>query len=256
MLLSASQSPAQINQELLVNIRGVLFEPLQNVSRNNQRLADGATLCVINTQNEGPQWFLLNTQGIGINEQLGFISASLGLINSIKASPDGRYLAVVSIGEGHPMLEVIDLPQLLQTKSYRVLQSVDPYPGSIEIQEWKGSQLYIQSDMLLTERDAQTRRVPSEYALSWQETFALNVVSGGITGISEGAKNPFEHYTQILLNQQASELEKDVALAKLFSLDHGELTLAIIVKLLEHEQDPKRINKLLDHLSKLRNTEK
>ncbi len=256
MLLSASHSPAQINQGLLVNIRGVLFESLHNVNRNSQPLAEEAILCVINTQNEGPQWFLLNTDSIGMNEQLGSISASLALIINIKASPDGQYLAVVSVGEGHPILEVVDLPHLLQTKNYRALQKVDPYPGIVEIQEWKGHQLYIQSDVLLTERDAQTGRVLPEYALSWQETFALNVVSGEITGISEGAKNPLEHYTQILFNQEASELEKDVALAKLLSLDRGELTLSLLIKLLEQEQNPKRINKLLDQISILRNAAK
>ncbi|GAK61369.1 C4-type Zn-finger protein [Candidatus Vecturithrix granuli] len=256
MLLSASSSSAQINQELLVNIRGILFEPLQNVSRGNQRLAEGATLCVINTQNEGPQWFLLNTDSIGVNEQLGSISASLALITSIKASPDGQYLAVVSVGEGHPILEVVNLPQLLQIKSYQVLQTIDPYPGSLEIQEWKDGQLYVKSDVLLTEMDKKSGRVPSEYDLSWQETFALNVISGKITGISEGAKNPVEHYTQILLNQQTSELEKDVALAKLLSLGQGELTLSTLIKLLEQEQNPKRINKLLDQISILRNATK
>lgn len=256
MFLSASSSSTQINQELLVNIRGVLFEPLQNASRGNRQLAESVTLCVINTRNEGPQWFLLNTESTGMNEQLGSISGSLGLINSIKASPDGQYLAVISVGEGHPILEVIDLPQLLQTKSYRALQSIDPYPGFVEIQEWKGNQLYIKSDVLLTERDRQTREIPSEYGLAWQETYALNVITGEITGVSEGAKNPLEHYTQILLNQQASEIEKDVALTKLISLAQGELTLAIIVKLLEQEQNPKRINKLLDQMSTLRNAAK
>jgi hypothetical protein len=256
LLMGVSQASAQINQELLVNIRGVLFEPLHNVRKDNRPLAENATLCVINTQNVGPQWFLLNTFGVGVNEQLGTISASLQNITQIKASPEGQYLAVISVGEGHPLLEVIDLPQLLQQKTYHVFQTLDPYPGFVEIQEWKGNQLHVKSDMLLTELDRQTGRVPSEYALSWQETFAVNPVSGAITGISEGAKNPAEHYTQILLNPQASDLEKDVALAKLLSLGQEDLTLSKLVQLLEQEQDPKRINKLLDQIGKLRDAMK
>lgn len=256
LLIGTSQASAQINQELLVNIRGVLFEPLHNVRKDNRPLAENATLCVINTQNEGAQWFLLNTVGVGVNEQLGTISASLQTINSINASPDGQYLAVSSVGEGHPLLEIVDLPQLLQQKIYQPVQTIDPYPGFVEIQEWKGNQLYIKSDMLLTEMDSESGRVPDEYALSWQEIFALNPVTGAITGISEGAKNPAEHYTQILLNQQASELEKDVALAKLLSLEQKELTLSKLIQLLEQEQDPKRINKLLDQIGKLRDTMK
>lgn len=256
MLIGGSHASAQINQELLVNIRGVLFEPLHNVSKDNRPLAENATLCVINTQNEGPQWFLLNTFVSGVNEQLGAISDGPRNISGIKASPDGQYLAVISSGEGHPLLEVVDLPQLLGQKTYQAFQTLDPSPGFIEIQEWKGNQLYVKSDILLTEMDRETGKVPDEYALSWQETFALNPVSGAITGVSEGAKNPAEHYTQILLNPQAGELEKDVALAKLLSLKQKELTLSKLIQLLEQEQDPKRINKLLDQIGKLRDAMK
>ena len=256
LLIGASHASAQINQELLVNIRGVLFEPLHNVSKDNRLLAENATLCVVNTQNVGPQWFLLNTVGIGVNEQLGTISSGPQNITSIKVSPDGQYLAVTSAREGHPILEVVDLPQLIQQKTYHTFQTLDPSPGVVEIQEWKEKQLYVKSDVLLTEIDSKTGRVPAEYALSWQETFALNPVTGAITGISEGAKNPADHYIQILLDEQSSELEKDVALAKLLSLGQEELTLPKVIQLLEQEQDPKRINKLLDQIGKLRDAMK
>ena len=150
------------------------------------------------------------------------------------------------------MLEIVDLSRFLRTQSFQVLQKIDPYPGNISIESWNGSQLHISSNMLLTHRDKATGRTSPDMALTWQETFALNVLTGEISGVSDGAKNPAEHYAQVLLDQNATESEKDVALAKLLSLHSGELSLAELVKVLDREQDPKRMNKLLDEINRLR----
>ncbi len=255
ILFGVHQTEAQNNQEMLLDARGVLLEPLQYVYKGNAGIEMNAALCVINTSNEGPQWFLLNSDQQGVNERIGSISAALALITDIKASLDGKYLAVLSVGEGHPMLEVIDLPQLLQEKKYAVLHKIDPYPGIVEIQSWDGIQLQVGSDMLLTYRDKTDGRVPPELKLSWQETFALNVLTGEISGVSEGARNPVEHYSRTLMDQQASEAEKDVALSKLLSSGSEEVTMSYLLKVLEQEQNPKRIIQLLDVINTLRKKE-
>ena len=240
LLFIGFQTNAHNPQEPSCHAPGVLFEPLKN---------ENATLSVINTNNTGAQWFLLSS---GENQHLGPISPGFKFIHAIRASEDGQYLAVILIGEGHPLLEIIDLPQLLQKKSYRVFQTIDPYPGSIEIDSWNGVQLRVKSDMLLTHRDKSTGRVPPDTILSWQETFTLNILTGQISGVPDGGGKLAEHYARVLLDQHTTESEKDRALAKLLSLHSGELSLPFLIKVLEQEHDPKRMNRLLDEISKLR----
>jgi hypothetical protein len=252
ILIGFHQAEAQDSQSISLSTQGMLLEPLSYVYKQNELREANATLCVINTSNEGPHWFLLNSIQPGLNERIGSISAALGLITDIKASSDGKYLAVLSVGEGHPLLEVIDLPQLLGKKTYTVLHKIDPYPGVVEIQSWQGLQLHFESDMLLMHRDKTSGRVPPDLALSSQEIFALNALTGEISGVSEGAKNPANHYSKILMDQYANETQKDAALAKLLSLNPDDVTISYLLKVLDQEQDPKRILRLLDEINKLR----
>lgn len=244
IFIGSYYTEAQNIQDIKLNEQhGVLLTPFK---------ADSA-LCVINTSNEGPQWFVLSSDNWNLNERIGSISGTLPLISDIKASPDGNSLAVISVGEGHPVLEVIDLALLLQEKKYHVLQKIDPYPGTIEIRSWEDSvRLHIASDMPLTRIDKTSGRVPPDLAFSWQETFALDILTGEISGVSEGAINPAEHYSRVLMNQQANESEKDAALSKLLRLDSEEMTMLYLIKLLDKEQDPKRVLKILEELEKLR----
>jgi hypothetical protein len=186
------------------------------------------------------------------NQHLGPISPGFKFIHTIRASEDGQYLAVILLGEGHPLLEVIDLPQLLQKKRYQVFQTIDPYPGTIKIEAWNGAQLRVKSDMLLTHWDKSTGRVPPDMVLSWQETFILNILTGQISGVPDGGGKLAEHYARVLLDQHTTESEKDRALAKLLSLHSGKISLPFLLKILEQEHDPKRMNQLLDEISKLR----
>lgn len=219
---------------------GILFETLPG---------SGTTVGVVNSSNAGPQWFLLKGEG---NQHIGSISPGFNIIASLRASENGQYLAVLSIGEGHPIIDVIDANQLLLKKTYQVVQHIDPYPGTILLDTWHGTLLQVKSDMMLTERDSKTGRVPSDMNLSWQETFSINVATGQISGVSDGAKNPAEHYANILLDPNASDAAKDVALGKLMALHSEELTLQYLLKVLDQEKDPKRINRLLDLINKLR----
>jgi hypothetical protein len=246
------QIAAQNTSEQVIKQPGMVMTRLKYVSKQNEPTAGDALLCVINTQNEGPQWFLLNADAAGQNERLGAIAAKLGFITEIKASADGKYLALVSTGEGRWLLEVVDLPKLFQQKSYTVLYAIDPDPGVITIRSWDGPELQISSDVLLTRRDPKTGRVPPELVLVAPEIFALNVMTGELTGVSDGAKNPVAHYSKVLMDQQASQADKDKALATLLTLKPDEVTMTYLLKALEQEKDPKRILKLLDHINNLR----
>jgi hypothetical protein len=67
----------------------------------------------------------------------------------ISPSPDRRWLAVISVGEGHPILEVVDLQALLNGQGYKALTTVNPYPGTINLEGWADTALLVTSDMPL-----------------------------------------------------------------------------------------------------------
>jgi hypothetical protein len=99
------------------------------------------------------------------------------------ASPDGRHLAVVSAGEGHPVLDLLDLPRLLKGRHGRApLLTVDPYPGMISLEGWTGGRLRISSDRPLDTCCTPDHRVPGEQVLDAPRLFQLDPASGGITG--------------------------------------------------------------------------
>ncbi|MBD3308355.1 hypothetical protein GF339_18100 [candidate division KSB3 bacterium] len=248
LLLGAQPLIAQTaEQPSLGQIPGVALSPLQFLNADQ---AEVPLLCVINTRNEGPQWFLLNAE-IG-HEHLGPFSASPAVIQELSVSPDGRYAAIIAVDEGQPVFEVIDFPLLMQEKTYRVLQKLDPYPGVVEIRRWEGDQVYIASTMLLTHANQTGERNASELDLSWPEVFSLDVRTGEIRGVSEGAKNPVDHYLQVLTDPSVSEDQKDAALAKLLLFEEEKLTLAHLLTILEQEQNPKRILKILKKMDELR----
>ena len=207
------------------------------------------TVGVVNTNNAGPQWFLLRGDG---NQHIGSISPGFNIVDDMKASENGQYLAVLSVGEGHPVVDVIDVNALLGKKAFQVLQHVDPYPGIVSLDGWNGANLIIKSDMLLTERDMKTGRMSSDMRLSADETFALNIASGQVSAVSDGAKNPAEHYAKILLDENAGDAAKNAALNKLMTMHSKELTLQYLLKVLDQEKNPERINRLLDLINKLR----
>jgi hypothetical protein len=83
----------------------------------------------------------------------------------------------------------------------------------------------------------------------------LNPATGRISGVSEGAINPAEHYAKVLLDPSAGAAEKDRALVKLLSTQPGQIDMNLLLEILEKEQDPKRMNKLLDEINALREKE-
>ena len=131
-------------------------------------------------------------------EHIALIIAGMGAVYDIKASPSGRYLAILSIGEGAQMLEVVDLPLLLMEKKYKVLRTIDPFPGGVAIERWDGDKLVITSGALLT-YIGEDGRVPHP-SLGWMspQKYALSVESGGIEALSEGAKNPVDYFIRKL----------------------------------------------------------
>jgi hypothetical protein len=157
--------------------RGVLLEPI-----GGEEL-----LCVVNTGDEnGAYWFILKE--MGQNRAIGSNLSALHEVNQILASPGSTYLAVHSVGEGHPMVEVIDLEKLRQQGKYVVLHLIDPYPGTVWIVRWEGLRLIVSSDMPLPQRK-QDGRVDADLMLPKNEEFYLDVETGTIGSFIVEKKN-------------------------------------------------------------------
>ena len=115
----------------------LVCEPLANAQR---------TLCAVNTTNEGPRWYLIGPfDAVSLNIDSEFV------VFEINASPDGRYVAICSASEGHPVIQVIDAGQLSKIGVVPVLHSIPFGSGWIEIVGWQGDELLISSDYPLTE---------------------------------------------------------------------------------------------------------
>jgi hypothetical protein len=131
-------------------------------------------------------------------------------------SPDGRYAAVVSRGEGHSLLEVIDGIAWNHEGRYRVLSRVDPHPSlDIAAEGWSGNRLLVRSDMWLCRLTPGSRRPHPVLELGQPVVYSLDPVSGRIDAVSETAKDPIRHCAAIAGDPAESETDRDRAAAAL-----------------------------------------
>jgi hypothetical protein len=177
MLIGHCVFPGDITQKDLLD-KGVLLQ-----SMGNEEL-----LCVINTEDEtGAHWFIL--KDMGRSREIGSNLSCLHQVDHILPSPDNKHLAVLSVGEGHPIVEVIDLEKLRLQSKYVVLQEIDPYPGTVSIDRWEGSYLIVNSNMPLTLRK-EDGRVDPDLMLPRDEAFSLDAATGEIKSSTSDKKQP------------------------------------------------------------------
>ena len=55
-----------------------------------------------------------------------------GKTTRVSSSPDGKFLAVVSSGEGYDCLQVVELAALIQNHHWKVIGDVSGYAGSLQ----------------------------------------------------------------------------------------------------------------------------
>lgn len=123
-------------------------------------------------------WFLLSASD---NQKLGVNISSMIEVADIVASPSGHYLAVISVGEGHPILEVVDAVKLKEQQEYHVIREINPYPGTMTIFKWEGETLIVESDVLLTaQKGADNTSTSGEELLTEPRQFYINISTGAI----------------------------------------------------------------------------
>lgn len=88
---------------------------------------------------------------------LGCDLTAMHQVTSLSVSPDRKRLAVISVGEGHPIIELVDLPRLLKQRKYTSLCTFNPFPGTLNVTGWNKSEALVESDVLLTTDNPERR---------------------------------------------------------------------------------------------------
>lgn len=203
--------------------KGILLE---RIGENNE------ILCVINTGTEdGSYWFIL--EGIGQNRQPGSNLAAFLQVSQLLASPDKKYLGVLSVGEGHPIVEVIDLQELRTNGKYNVLHSLNPYPGIISMEKWEGKQLVLLSNIPLTlmKKDEPLDAV---LLLPEEEKFSLDAETGTVVSIGFDVQKLIAYHVANLVSE---DKWKKIEAANALKILEAKDAAAEIKKALAKESD-------------------
>lgn len=91
-------------------------------------------LCLINTQEAGSEWFVFG--GIGLLPRKLLHGPEPAMMQIAGLTLSSRYAAVVSVGEGHPVLDVFDLTAMLEDREAEPVYSLNPYPNVLDSQGW------------------------------------------------------------------------------------------------------------------------
>lgn len=204
-------------------------------------------LLIINTENNDPQWFVISRYHAG---QLKNPPETLHCVDSLRVSPEGKYCAVLSVGEGHPLVELFSLADILADRKGEPFFIIDPYPGSVRLVGWKGGLLYLESDMLLTHRTGEYDRVPTPLVLFSDEGFTLNPVTGEIKALSMNLEDPVRYYG-VHLTTTPYHLSPGLELEALKILDDPR-AVAYLQEALKHQrffQHRVEIRNLLEKLA-------
>jgi hypothetical protein len=154
-------------------------------------------LMVVNVEDGINHWYLFETRSNYI--YLGDNYSSFSNVDQIKVSKNNKYLAILSSGEGHPALDVIDLKSLIGLRKSKILFAIDPFPGyMIDIINWVDERLIVESDALLTHIDKESGRVPECLLFKNAERFALTMDDRQILPLSYNAKNPASYFKKQL----------------------------------------------------------
>lgn len=170
--------------------------------------------------------------------------SSMIQITDVKVSQSSKYLAIVSVGEGHPFLDLIDLQALLQNKECKILASINPYPGIINIEKWQNDKLIVTSSALLTHQIDE--QYPIEFMTTEQERFLFDPETQVFKALSANAKNPTNYFIKLL-----SDSENKLYAIDVLGLLKEPQAIANLERMLSKEIDPEVIEKLNASIKKI-----
>ena len=136
-------------------------------------------LVIINTQNYSPEWYIFRPYEIYKIENA---PEQFMLVSEVAISENANYLAYISVGEGHPILEIVDFVNLKNNnfdKEIKSLLAINPYPGYISVtNKFLNGVLVVESDMSLGKLNEK-----GEYKFQYNDSrkFEINIKTKIIT---------------------------------------------------------------------------
>lgn len=118
-------------------------------------------LCILNLQQGESQWFLIKaTDG---NQLLTPHPASMSQVTDFLIAPSKQWLAILSVGEGHPIVDIVELTEFLHNREPKTLISINPFPGTIHLVKWQQHQLIVTSDRRINQKNEELNQVKKFY---------------------------------------------------------------------------------------------
>ncbi len=109
------------------------------------------------------------------------INQSMSQLRNLAVSPDRKYLAMLTSGEGHPILDIFDLTGLLEKRAAKPLHTVDPYPGWVEIIGLREGKVAVRSDAPLDDPKRAELPLAKRKLLPKARVFLLESAKGTFT---------------------------------------------------------------------------
>lgn len=143
---------------------------ISNIHTAQLHTTPSVSIIVISDDQQEQLWYSLG-ESHKLERLPFYTGTAFQSVDQISISPDDKWIAVITVGEGHPLIAVYDLQSVLHgddadynregKKGFTPL-FVDPYPGYVEIIAWKGDNLMINSDVALDYLDKKERKVLDE----------------------------------------------------------------------------------------------
>lgn len=169
------------------NLRHNVVLTAENVVFDHLNKDPSIGIMVISDEREGQKWYK-TIKDWRVETIQNIPETYLYKVWQVEISPQDEYMAVLSEGEGHPLVEIFEIEKILMRRDdledemISPILTVDPYPGTIWIKGWKhGTQLILDSDMPLTRLNKKKRRVPLQDPELESQTFLWDVLSDTIT---------------------------------------------------------------------------
>jgi hypothetical protein len=147
---------------------------LSNVHIVDMHAPEREAVVVIADDQRGLLWYHA-TANQNLDAMINPPEPSLERIEQLSVSDDDRWLAVISVGEGHPVVDVFDLravlttPQNAEPQPLKAIAAINPYPGRVSIDSWKDGVLRLRSDVNLD----QIRQNSGDDAINPKESIYL-----------------------------------------------------------------------------------
>jgi len=84
------------------------------------------------------------------SRQLACDVTAMHQVVGVTRDREQRWLAVTSVGEGHPFLEIVAVAPLIEDQRYEARCTVNPYPGTLGEAVWQHGVLRFETDVDLS----------------------------------------------------------------------------------------------------------